>query len=110
MRGRYFEQAGEERWELIQDLRESVRFSPANLVDSSTLADQGRFEVIFCRNLLIYFDETSRSLTMDNIYQALNPGGFVCLGHTESLGQVSDRFIISRFKDGVVYRKPVDAR
>ena len=109
LRARYLEQAGPEQWQIIQDLKESVRFNNANLVDFSATAGEGRFEVVFCRNLLIYFDERARSLAMETIYQALAPGGFVCLGHTESLGQVNERFIVCRFKEGVVYRKPVDA-
>jgi chemotaxis protein methyltransferase CheR len=110
LRGRYFEALGDGQWEIIQDLKESVRFSPANLVDPSALSGLGQFEVIFCRNLLIYFDERSRSLAMDSIYRSLVPGGFVCLGHSESLTGVGDHFLSTRFKEGVVYRKPVDSR
>jgi chemotaxis protein methyltransferase CheR len=110
VKARYFEPAGPERWKLIQDLRESVRFTPANLVDSSSLAAQGAFDIIFCRNLLIYFDTASRDLALENLYRALVPGGFMFLGHTESLAKVSERFILARFKEGVAYRKPVDAR
>ncbi len=108
MKASYFEPAGADRWRLIDDLRESVRFTRANLVDLASVAAQGRFEVILCRNLLIYFDEQSRALALDNLYKALAPGGFLLLGHTEALAAISDRFIPTRFKEGVVYRKPVD--
>jgi chemotaxis protein methyltransferase CheR len=110
VKARYFEPAGPERWELIRDLRESVRFTAANLVDSGSLAAQGPVDIVFCRNLLIYFDTASRDLAMENLYRALAPGGFMFLGHTESLAKVSERFIPARFKEGVAYRKPVDAR
>ena len=109
MRSLYFEREGETQWRIIQDLRESVRFGRVNLVDPGSVDGQGRFEVIFCRNLLIYFDERARNLAMDNIYRALAPGGFLCLGHTEALAPVGDRFIACRFKEGVAYRRPVDA-
>ena len=110
LKARYFEPAGPESWELIQDLRESVRFTAANLVDSASLAAQGPFDIIFCRNLLIYFDAASREVALDNLYRALASGGFVFLGHTESLAKVSERFIVTRFKESIAYRKPVDAR
>ena len=109
LKARYFELAGPERWRLIQDLRESVHFTRANVIDLASLTGQGRFEAILCRNLLIYFDERSRTLALDNLYRALAPGGFLLLGHTEALAKVDDRFIPTRFKEGVVYRKPVDA-
>lgn len=108
LKARYFEPAGPERWRLIQDLRESVHFSRANLVDLASVAAQGRFDAILCRNLLIYFDEQSRNRALDNLYRALAPGGFLLLGHTESLAKVDERFIPTRYKEGVVYRKPVD--
>lgn len=110
VKSRYFEALGPDAWELIQDLRESVRFTAANLVDSASLAGLGPFDIVFCRNLLIYFDAASRETAMDNLYRALAPGGFMFLGHTESLGKVGERFILARFKEGVAYRKPVDAR
>jgi chemotaxis protein methyltransferase CheR len=109
VRTRYFERAGPERWELIPDLRESVRFAATNLVDPASVAAQGRFHIVFCRNLLIYFDERSRGMAIDNLYNAIMPGGFLLLGHTESLSKISDRLVVTRFKEGVVYRKPVDA-
>jgi chemotaxis protein methyltransferase CheR len=110
VRAAYFEQAREGGWRLIQDLRESVRFTSANLVERPSVAAQGRFEVVFCRNLLIYFDERSRRVAMEHLYEALAPGGFLLLGHTEALAKVAEGLIATHFKDGVVYRKPVDAR
>ena len=109
VRARYFEAADSERWELISDLRESVRFTTTNLVDAASVAAQGRFHIVFCRNLLIYFDERSRGMAMENLYNAIAPGGFLLLGPTESLTKVNDRLVATRFKEGVAYRKPVDA-
>jgi chemotaxis protein methyltransferase CheR len=109
VKARYFDRLDESRWEIIQDLKESVRFTCANLVESSSLSGIGRFEVIFCRNLLIYFDEQSRTTAIDNLYRMLSPGGFLFLGHTESLAKVTDRLIVTRLRDGIAYRKPVDA-
>lgn len=105
---RYFEPAVNGEREIIGDLKESVALSPANLMESSTLAAHGRFEVIFCRNVLIYFDDAARARAADNLYTALQPGGFVCLGHTESMTRISERFKVRRFKDAVVYQRPED--
>jgi chemotaxis protein methyltransferase CheR len=104
---RYFEPAtrgGGRR--IIQDLRESVKFTTTNLVDASTTKAQGQFDIIFCRNVLIYFDEASRLKASHNLYEALNMNGFICLGHSESMTRVSDRFEARRFPDAVVYQRP----
>ncbi|HEY2049247.1 MAG TPA: protein-glutamate O-methyltransferase CheR [Caulobacteraceae bacterium] len=109
LKGRYFDRLDEGRWEIIQDLKESVRFTCANLIDSPSLSGMGRFDVVFCRNLLIYFDNQSRTAAIDNLYRMLSPGGFLFLGHTESLAKVTDRLIVTRLREGIAYRKPVDA-
>ncbi|WP_064742482.1 protein-glutamate O-methyltransferase CheR [Azospirillum sp. B4] len=101
--------AGEDH-QIIQDLRESVIFTSANLIDDDTLAIHGRFDVIFCRNLLIYFDDPSRRKAVRNLYDRLLPGGYLCLGHSESMARLSDRFQVRRFEDAVVYQRPLQHR
>ncbi|MBO9711446.1 MAG: protein-glutamate O-methyltransferase CheR [Sphingomonas sp.] len=103
---RYFEPERNHRRKIIDDLRESVRFAPANLVDAASAASQGRFDVILCRNLLIYFDEASRLIAAANLFDCLAPGGFLCLGHSESMTRISDRFELVRLEDAIVYRRP----
>ena len=107
---KYFEPAGEERWRILQDLRDSVRFSTANVMDPVETGLHGRFDVIFCRNMLIYFDDTSRRLAAENLYESLLPGGYICLGHTESMSRISPLFEVCRFADAIVYRRPMEAR
>ena len=101
----YFETSRHHKRQIIQDLRESVRFTQANIIDPATIAALGKFDVILCRNLLIYFDDASRSRAAENIYDSLVPGGFVCLGHSESMGRISDKFTLTRLPDAIVYRK-----
>ena len=103
---RYFEPNGPGRHRIIKDLRGSVRFEAVNLIDSRAMAAQGRFDIVFCRNVLIYFDDASRRVAAENIYEALNPGGFVCLGHTESMSRISPLFEPCRYTDAIVYRRP----
>ena len=108
--GRYFETMGPGRYRIIKDLRGSVRFDPVNLIDDEAMALHGRFDVVFCRNVLIYFDDASRRVAAENIYESLVPGGFVCLGHTESMSRISPLFEVSRHSDAIVYRKPGGVR
>lgn len=103
---RYFEDTRLGSRRIIQDLRESVTFTPVNLVDRTSVTSAGEFEVIFCRNVLIYFDEAARRTAAENLYAALRPGGFLCLGHTESMSRIDDRFEVRRFEDAVVYQRP----
>ncbi|ONG56744.1 chemotaxis protein CheR [Pseudoroseomonas deserti] len=103
----YFEPVRGGARRLIRDLRESVSFTQANLVDAESMARQGGFDVIFCRNVLIYFDEASRRQAAGLLWNALTPGGFLCLGHSESMARISDRFAMRRFEEAVVYQRPL---
>jgi chemotaxis protein methyltransferase CheR len=102
----YFEPAEGERRRLIADLRESVAFTSANLVDAASLRGLGRFDLAFCRNVLIYFDDAARRTVVEHLHDALNPGGFALLGHSESMSGVDDRFVLRRFDDAIVYQRP----
>ena len=102
---RYFDPEKDQQRRLISDLRESVTFAKGNIIDRQSLAAIGRFDVIFCRNLLIYFDEAAREIAARNIHELLYPGGFICLGHTESMSRISETFEPVRFPDAIVYRE-----
>jgi len=107
---RYFVSLGDDQWCILDDIRESVRFAPVNLIDASATAAFGRFDVIFCRNVLIYFDDASRRIAADNLYESLLPGGFLCLGHSESMSRISPLFEVRRYADAIVYQRPEQAR
>jgi chemotaxis protein methyltransferase CheR len=102
---RYFEAKLNQR-QIIGDLRESVKFTQVNILDAAATERQGRFDVIFCRNVLIYFDDGSRLTAVRNLFRSLNPGGFICLGHSESMARISDAFTVRRFEDAIVYQRP----
>jgi chemotaxis protein methyltransferase CheR len=102
----YFGPLRRHRREIIHDLKESVAFTQANLVDGPSLAAHGTFDVVFCRNMLIYFDDESRLVAARNLYDRLAPGGYLCLGHTESMSRISDRFAVRRFEDAIVFQRP----
>lgn len=101
---RYFEPAANQERRLISDLRESVTFIRGNIIDPQSLAALGSYDVIFCRNLLIYFDDAARELAVRNLHRMLAPGGYICLGHTESMSRISTSFEAVRFPDAIVYR------
>jgi chemotaxis protein methyltransferase CheR len=105
IRERYFDAEKDQKRRLIGDLRESVTFAKGNIVDRQSLSALGRFDVIFCRNLLIYFDEAARETAARNIHELLYPGGYICLGHTESMSRISETFEPVRFPDAIVYRE-----
>ena len=107
---KYFEMVDDQHWRLIEDLRGSVLFAPVNAVESDDVRKFGRFDVIFCRNMLIYFDDASRRVAAENLYEALLPGGYLCLGHAESMSRISGLFEICRFEDAIVYRRPPERR
>jgi chemotaxis protein methyltransferase CheR len=106
---KYFVPLGSDRWQILEDLRQSVRFTLANLVEREETRPHGLFDVIFCRNVLIYFDDASRRLAAENLYENLAPGGFICLGHTESMSRISPLFEVCRFDEAIVYRRPPGA-
>ena len=83
-----------------------MRFTAANLVAPAEMRAHGQFDVIFCRNVLIYFDDTSRRLAAENLFDNLFPGGLICLGHTESMSRISPLFDVARFADAIVYQRP----
>lgn len=101
----YFEPATRQQHRIIEDLRESVTFSQVNLIDAASVGAAGRFDVILCRNLLIYFDDAARQVAAAHLHAALHPGGYLCLGHSESMARIDDRFSMVRFDDAIVYRR-----
>jgi chemotaxis protein methyltransferase CheR len=105
---RYLVRLDEDRWQVVQGLRESVSFSQVNLVEMAETRANGQFDVIFCRNVLIYFDDASRRVAAENLYENLAPGGFICLGHTESMSRISPLFNVCRYADAIVYQRPLE--
>jgi len=102
----HFLRAGEE-WRISAALRGAVRFTAVNLHDPAVMRrHRGLYDVIFCRNLLIYFDDVSRRTAAETLYEALRPGGFVCLGHSESMSRMSSLFTVRKLADATVYQRP----
>ncbi|OOG27233.1 chemotaxis protein [Thioalkalivibrio denitrificans] len=93
----------EKRWQVRPEIRARASFREFNLLDSFTLL--GRFDIIFCRNVLIYFSAESKRDILSRMAGTLNPGGYLFLGASESMANYSDAFEMLRCNPGVVYRK-----
>lgn len=103
---KYFTRSPSGSYTLSEDIRSAVTFSRVNLIDPVETKPFRNFDIIFCRNLLIYFDDVSRRKAADIMYEALNPGGFVCLGHSESMSRISPLYLVRSFPEAIVYQKP----
>lgn len=102
---RYFQEQ-DNGFKVADEVRELVTISQLNLVDQDRLALLGRMDVIFCRNVIIYFDQTAKKRVVDEFYKSLIQGGYLLLGHSESLMNISTAFTLRHLKNDMVYQKP----
>lgn len=106
LKQRFFTRLADGRYRIHPRLRESVSFRAANALRSEETRALGSFDVIFCRNMLIYFDSEARRQAADNLFEALKPGGILFLGHSESMSRISSQFQTRKFGDVFAYQKP----
>jgi chemotaxis protein methyltransferase CheR len=90
-------------------VRALCSFGRINLVDSDQISVVGEVDVVLCRNVLIYFDHPARRRAVEAFQRKLVPGGYLLLGHSESLLNVSTAFELVHLKTAMVYRKPTRA-
>jgi chemotaxis protein methyltransferase CheR len=102
----YFEETSE-GLQVVDFIRKMCHFGQLNLLDGARASIVGRVDVVFCRNVLIYFDSRSRRQVIDNLYDRLVPGGYLMLGHSESLLNVTTAFELVHLREDLVYRKPL---
>jgi len=100
----YFTKKGLE-YELVEFLRDAVNFQVVNIMDKSALRKLGKFDVIFSRNMLIYFDDESRKQVVMSFYEMLKPKGVVFLGHAESMSRIASVFRTAKSGDSIHYIK-----
>jgi chemotaxis protein methyltransferase CheR len=104
-KNRYFhEQEGGFR--IADRVRELVTFSRLNLYDESRFLFLGKMDIIFCRNVIIYFDQPAKKRVIEQFYNTLNSSGFLLLGHSESLMNITTAFRLRHLKNDMVYEKP----
>ncbi len=109
-RNRFFTARGSQ-WEINREVRQRVSFRELNLRENFQVL--GKFDLIFCRNVLIYFSSELKRDILARIASLLLVDGFLILGSAESLANYSDAFDMLRFPEGIIYRlkrKPVHAQ
>lgn len=89
------------------DVRALCSFGQLNLLATERFRVLGRCDVIFCRNVLMYLSGEARERIVDAFYDSLNPGGYLLLGHSESLLNVTTRFDLVHLSRDLVYRRPL---
>ena len=98
----FFEPFGDNKMRVTERVKKLVSFRPFNLLDNYSLL--GKFDIIFCRNVLIYFAPEVKSKILNQFATSLNPGGYLMLGASESLTGLTDRFEMVRCNPGIVYK------
>jgi len=93
------------RYRVADHVKGFVKFSKLNLANDARMTFMKGMDVICCCNVLIYFDATSKKKVIQHFYNNLNRGGYLFLGHAESLTGVDDRFQLVHFPGGIAYRK-----
>jgi chemotaxis protein methyltransferase CheR len=103
---RYFHKEDENRYRVRDNVKSLVTFGHLNIMQTSNWPTDGSFDVVFCRNVLIYFGQEAKKKTVKNLEAKLRKGGFLLLGHAESLLNISTSFVLRHFKNDMVYQKP----
>ena len=93
---------GSGKMQVKAEVKKMTNFKPYNLLDSYAIL--GKFDIIFCRNVLIYFSSEIKSKIINQFAGALNPGGYLILGASESITGLTDKFDMIRCNPGIIYK------
>lgn len=104
-RRKYFSNEPAGRFSLSSEVKKLVTFSSLNLYDDTKMVFMKSFDFIFCANVLIYFDISSKSKVVQHFYNNLQPYGYFFVGQSESLHGVNDKFRTIHFPGGFTYKK-----
>jgi chemotaxis protein methyltransferase CheR len=99
---RYFDTKGPGRWAVKPAIRSRVEFRSFNLLDS--YASLGKFDIVFCRNVLIYFSAQVKKDILLRIHSTLKPGGYLFLGASEALNGLPDHYQMVQCSPGIIYQ------
>ena len=89
-----------------EPVRKLASFRAGNLLEGASYEGLRPLDVIFCRNVLIYFSDAAIQKAVGLFHEILEPGGYLLLGHAESLSRVTSAFTSIRFQGAVIYQKP----
>jgi len=99
---KFFDKTSDGNWKVKSILRDRIDFRPINLMDS--YAALGKFDIVFCRNVLIYFNADLKRQILQKIHAALKPQGILYLGSSEGLAGAADLFEMVRCEPGILYK------
>ncbi|MDP3846037.1 MAG: protein-glutamate O-methyltransferase CheR [Pseudomonas sp.] len=99
---KYFDPKGLGRWAIKPAIKARVEFRALNLLDS--YASLGKFDVVFCRNVLIYFSAEVKKDILLRIHGTLKPGGYLFLGASEALNGLPDHYQMVQCSPGIIYK------
>lgn len=102
---KYFEQTGE-LWQIEPGLRSMIDYRAFNLLDD--FSSLGKFDIVFCRNVLIYFDEETKRDILNRIAAQLAPDGYLLMGAAETVIGLTDQFVRSPDHSGLYIKQPAD--
>lgn len=102
---RYFSHVGSEVYAVKPDIKRLVSFKKINLIDPDQTKGVRGMDVVFCRNVLIYFDDAAKKKVIGHIYDNLNPGGYLVIGFSESLHNITRLFKPESMERSIVYQK-----
>jgi chemotaxis protein methyltransferase CheR len=105
-RQKYFRREGD-GFRIIDPVRNLVTISHLNLLDEAQLALISRVDIILCRNVMIYFDRPVRVRVAEVFYRVLREGGYLLLGHADSLMNISTAFTLRHLVNDMVYQRPL---
>src|SRR5581483_12324749 len=93
-------------YKINDQVKKNVTFLHLNLYETAKWVFMSRMNAIFCRNVIIYFDLAAKKKVVEGFYGKLNEGGYLLLGHSESLMNLSTNYALKHFKNDIVYQKP----
>ncbi|MGR3318542.1 MAG: CheR family methyltransferase [Candidatus Anammoxibacter sp.] len=101
---KYFKNSGA-TFEIAPEIKAMVKFSLLNFLDKMMMRSMRDFDVIFCRNVLIYFTDEVRKKVVNQLYDSLKQGGYIFLGHADSMARISAAFKLKKFNNTLAYCK-----
>jgi len=106
---KYFKKIDDGKYAIDGSIRNMVHFGHLNLMDDKMLGLIRECDIIMCRNVIIYFDKNAKAKAVNSFFKKLAPGGYLLLGHSESLMNITTVFKLKHFTKVMVYQKPEDA-
>jgi len=102
---KYFKILNGEEFHLVEEVKKLVRFTQVNLMDKFQMVMMRNFDLVLLRNVLIYFDENARREVVSMVYDSMNRGGYLVVGYSETLRNLTKAFKVVYFDKTVAYKK-----